>query len=622
MMGGMNRFKRTSGFSLGMLFLAAWTSVTASAQTERNSLYIDQNSAGTGGEYTLTQRGSGNSIGADEDDRFVVSGDGQTVDIVQIGEASSVTGALIGDNITYLIVTDGSNNSVDLGQSTESGFRIDGSNIDLFIQGENNLATLGQASEDFSDNATVDIDIIGSDNTYDGTIDSGDIFVSQRIEGNFNLISSTQAVSSGQSSTLQISGGDENEFILEQTSFLSSSDDTTIIGSSNVVDVRQTENGGSNTLVIAGSGNQAIVKQESTTLSSTTAQTSITGASNQLSIQQTGSDMASDETSINGNGNNVSIIQAASGGANTLGIDGDANTVNVEQASLTASTATAATSIIGSGNQLSILQQAHGTASDNTTINGDGNTINTAQSEDGATNTLAINGSGNEIDVTMGSDGVSNFVDTDIEGNGNDVDVSQFAKFDAASSLTIIGETNAFSVDQSGPANGSIATISGGENSVDLVQAGSGEIATSNLEISGSFNDITMTQNLTTFDGVADSALILNGDTNIVALTQSGAGPYSSDINVSGSVNNIILSQTGSIGSQSNISIAGSNNDVNVGQSGPVFSTANISIEGENNSLTVAQEDSMSAFVDVMITGNDSIMNITQSTNLPAFVSE
>lgn len=622
MMGGMNRFKRTSGFSLGMLFLAAWTSVTASAQTERNSLYIDQNSAGTGGEYTLTQRGSGNSIGADEDDRFVVSGDGQTVDIVQIGEASSVTGALIGDNITYLIVTDGSNNSVDLGQSTESGFRIDGSNIDLFIQGENNLATLGQASEDFSDNATVDIDIIGSDNTYDGTIDSGDIFVSQRIEGNFNLISSTQAVSSGQSSTLQISGGDENEFILEQTSFLSSSDDTTIIGSSNVVDVRQTENGGSNTLVIAGSGNQAIVKQESTTLSSTTAQTSITGASNQLSIQQTGSDMASDETSINGNGNNVSIIQAASGGANTLGIDGDANTVNVEQASLTASTATAATSIIGSGNQLSILQQAHGTASDNTTINGDGNTINTAQSEDGATNTLAINGSGNEIDVTMGSDGVSNFVDTDIEGNGNDVDVSQFAKFDAASSLTIIGETNAFSVDQSGPANGSIATISGGENSVDLVQAGSGEIATSNLEISGSFNDVTMTQNLTTFDGVADSALILNGDTNIVALTQSGAGPYSSDINVSGSVNNIILSQTGSIGSQSNISIAGSNNDVNVGQSGPVFSTANISIEGENNSLTVAQEDSMSAFVDVMITGNDSIMNITQSTNLPAFVSE
>lgn len=622
MMGGMNRFKRTSGFSLGMLFLAAWTSVTASAQTERNSLYIDQNSAGTGGEYTLTQRGSGNSIGADEDDRFVVSGDGQTVDIVQIGEASSVTGALIGDNITYLIVTDGSNNSVDLGQSTESGFRIDGSNIDLFIQGENNLATLGQASEDFSDNATVDIDIIGSDNTYDGTIDSGDIFVSQRIEGNFNLISSTQAVSSGQSSTLQISGGDENEFILEQTSFLSSSDDTTIIGSSNVVDVRQTENGGSNTLVIAGSGNQAIVKQESTTLSSTTAQTSITGASNQLSIQQTGSDMASDETSINGNGNNVSIIQAASGGANTLGIDGDANTVNVEQASLTASTATAATSIIGSGNQLSILQQAHGTASDNTTINGDGNTINTAQSEDGATNTLAINGSGNEIDVTMGSDGVSNFVDTDIEGNGNDVDVSQFAKFDAASSLTIIGETNAFSVDQSGPANGSIATISGGENSVDLVQAGSGEIATSNLEISGSFNDVTMTQNLTTFDGVADSALILNGDTNIIALTQSGAGPYSSDINVSGSVNNIILSQTGSIGSQSNISIAGSNNDVNVGQSGPVFSTANISIEGENNSLTVAQEDSMSAFVDVMITGNDSIMNITQSTNLPAFVSE
>ena len=621
-MGGMNRFKRTSGFSLGLLFLAAWTSVTASAQTERNSLYIDQNSAGTGGEYTLTQRGSGNSIGANEDDRFVVSGDGQTVDIIQIGEASSVTGALIGDNITYLIVTDGSNNSVDLGQSTESGFRIDGSNIDLFIQGENNLATLGQASEDFSDNATVDIDIIGSDNTYDGTIDSGDIFVSQRIEGNFNLISSTQAVSSGQSSTLQISGGDENEFILEQTSFLSSSDDTTIIGSSNVVDVRQTENGGSNTLVIAGSGNQAIVKQESTTLSSTTAQTSITGASNQLSIQQTGSDMASDETSINGNGNNVSIIQAASGGANTLGIDGDANTVNVEQASLTASTATAATSIIGSGNQLSILQQAHGTASDNTTINGDGNTINTAQSEDGATNTLAINGSGNEIDVTMGSDGVSNFVDTDIEGNGNDVDVSQFATFDAASSLTIIGETNAFSVDQSGPANGSIATISGGENSVDLVQAGSGEIATSNLEISGSFNDVTMTQNLTTFDGVADSALILNGDTNIVALTQSGAGPYSSDINVSGSVNNIILSQTGSIGSQSNISIAGSNNDVNVGQSGPVFSTANISIEGENNSLTVAQEDSMSAFVDVMITGNDSIMNITQSTNLPAFVSE
>ena len=621
-MGGMNRFKRTSGFSLCMLFLAAWTSVTASAQTERNSLYIDQNSAGTGGEYTLTQRGSGNSIGADEDDRFVVSGDGQTVDIVQIGESGSVTGALIGDNINYLIATDGSNNSVDLGQATESGFRIDGSNIDIFIQGENNLATLGQASEDFSDNATVDIDIIGSDNTYDGTIDSGDIFVSQRIEGNFNLISSTQAVSSGQSSTLQISGGDENEFILEQTSFLSSSDDTTIIGSSNVVDVRQTENGGSNTLVIAGSGNQAIVKQESTTLSSTTAQTSITGASNELSIQQTGSDMASDETSINGNGNNVSIIQAASGGANTLGIDGDANTVNVEQASLTASTATAATSIIGSGNQLSILQQAHGTASDNTTINGDGNTINTAQSEDGATNTLAINGSGNEIDVTMGSDGVSNFVDTDIEGNGNDVDVSQFAKFDAASSLTIIGETNAFSVDQSGPANGSIATISGGENSVDLVQAGSGEIATSNLEISGSFNDITMTQNLTTFDGVADSALILNGDTNIVALTQSGAGPYSSDINVSGSVNNIILSQTGSIGSQSNISIAGSNNDVNVGQSGPVFSTANISIEGENNSLTVAQEDSMSAFVDVMITGNDSIMNITQSTNLPAFVSE
>ncbi|CAI8410666.1 MAG: Uncharacterised protein [Hyphomonas sp. TMED17] len=423
-----------------------------------------------------------------------MSGDGQTVGITQFGDGGLLTGAIVGDNVVYDILMDGVGNTVDLGQTVESGNRIDGAEVDLDIIGENNLLILDHAAQEFAENLFVDIDITGSDNNYVAIVDSNDIFLSHQIDGNFNIINSTQAQSSGHSSTLIIAGGDQNEFILEQVSFLSASDDSDIFGSGNTVKVKQLGNGESNDLTITGDGNIVTVEQNAASVASVTAQIDVNGGGNELLVVQETFASTSDQTSITGSGNLVTTRQSENGGQNILAVDGNGNTVDTEMSSA-GSVSVVDTGVSGNGNDVDIVQFADSDVTSTVSISGDNNTFGSNQT---------------------GTAGYSSVAS--ISGSNNSVDLIQFGGGDYASDLSVNGTLNTILLSQTG-ITGSQSNISvdGASNNINVAQSGP-VLSTANIVIDGNSNAITVTQD-DALSAVVDVAII--GDGSTMNITQS-----------------------------------------------------------------------------------------------------
>ncbi|MGB2220213.1 MAG: beta strand repeat-containing protein [Henriciella sp.] len=538
-----NRLTRlVSGPGLGLILLSALMSFSAAAQSEKNSIFIDQTTAATGGQYTLSQQGSGNSIGSDASDRFSVSGDGQTVGITQFGDGGLLTGAIVGDNVVYDILMDGVGNTVDLGQTVESGNRIDGAEVDLDIIGENNLLILDHAAQEFAENLFVDIDITGSDNNYAAIVDSNDIFLSHQIDGNFNIINSTQAQSSGHSSTLIIAGGDQNEFILEQVSFLSASDDSDIFGSGNTVKVKQLGNGESNDLTITGDGNSVTVEQNAASVASVTAQIDVNGGGNELLVVQETFASTSDQTSITGSGNLVTTLQGENGGQNILTVDGNGNTVDTEMNSV-GSVSVVDTGVSGNGNDVDIVQFADSDVTSNVSISGDNNTFGSNQT---------------------GTAGYSSVAS--ISGSNNSVDLIQFGAGQTTDSiLDVAGDSNQVSVDQ------------------NLLTAGA---AASSLFVTGDTNNLSLTQS---GGGDYASDLSVNGTLNTILLSQTGITGSQSNISVDGASNNINVAQSGPVLSTANIVIDGNSNAITVTQDDALSAVVDVAIIGDGSTMNITQ---------------------------------
>ena len=200
------------------------------ANAANNSIYVDQ--IGDGTTISLTQTGSGNSIGSTAK-RSSFTGNNNLVNVQQIGNQNAINMNVVGSGATITNTITGNNNQVDLVCDS-----CDASTIDKQITGNGNAVTM----------------------TNDGLTNT-----KIKIESDNNTITMTNNTSSvaGVNNEIDISGGNGNEVTLDQTGAASTEGHffkLVVTGAMNLFNVGQggtvdskidaTVNGSSNTVTI------------------------------------------------------------------------------------------------------------------------------------------------------------------------------------------------------------------------------------------------------------------------------------------------------------------------------------------------------------------------------------
>ena len=234
----------------------------------------------------------------------------------------------------------------------------------------------------------------------------------------------------------------------------------------------------------------------STTSSGTSTSTSSTTIEYSANIQPNPTPvMTVDSSSVNwlhlnqiGDNNTITVNQTGRGnqvrGVNqqSAAVNGNSNTINIDQAGLLGSPNRVDLFVQGSGNSVKLVQgtNAVGTSTsghyNSTSVTGDNNQIVGKQSNDGGlgmqySNTL-VTGDNNTVNTGQYNNG-SKTITTNINGNNNTVNASQTGTGQHALSTTLNGNGNSASVLQSGSyaATASITlTNAGGPSSATLVQ--------------------------------------------------------------------------------------------------------------------------------------------------------
>mgnify|MGYP003632272909 FL=1 len=182
-----------------------------------NEIYIKQIS-GTNSSVTITQSGSGNTIGdsAGTVPTFDLDGNSQTINITQGGSSNSLVGYIKGATSQSTINLTGSSNTQSVFiDATSSDFEYD-------VVGSSNTMTFNAGDITQIDNLDFDADILGDSNTFDIDIKGDDIVVDIDIDGDSNDLTVDQAafttgVTSGHSVALALAG-DFNDIEIFQES--------------------------------------------------------------------------------------------------------------------------------------------------------------------------------------------------------------------------------------------------------------------------------------------------------------------------------------------------------------------------------------------------------------------
>lgn len=148
------------------------------------------------------------------------------------------------------------------------------------------------------------------------------------------------------------------------------------------------------------------------------------------------------------------------------------------------------------------------------------------------------------------------------------------------------------------------AFIGGGSNVVNIDQIGSGNVlamvmngaaATATVSTTGSGNTQTINCGTTISAGCSSAAITqtINGDNNTVTQNLGSGANHVSNINVSGSANNITHTSTNvaSAGSSAHITVVGDTNNIGVTQSGMVAKTVVVNSTGNLNNINITQAD-------------------------------
>ena len=233
-------------------------------------------------------------------------------------------------------------------------------------------------------------------------------------------------------------------------------------------------------------------------------------------------------TSTSGQTTIINTAKTTTGNGIKLNVDGDSNTINIEQT--------------GENNFLIGTDW-----SSDATITGDNNTLNVDQgnvttSGNSGNNGLALDITGDNNNVDIDQLGNDNVLGIDVIGSSNDVDVIQ--NQDQRAKLSITGNSNTANLNQSainyvGEHYMSVI-IAGNSNILDLDQTETGNKKLF-LDIDGS-NNVTVDQKGT---GNHYSEITLT-DSHTVDVTQDGSGDHNATINLSGNPSTVNLTQDSS----------------------------------------------------------------------------
>jgi hypothetical protein len=181
---------------MAMLF-TAFTAVASFA----NEIYVEQ--VGDGATVTITQQGTGNSLGDNVNSAYI-GGNATQVTVDQIGSGNSLALVVNGAAATVTVTTNGDNNiqNIQCGTTTSAG--CSGSTITQVVTGDDNTVSqlLGAGA-----NHTSTINVTGDSNTVTHTsTNTGTSFASITVDGSSNTVGVTQSGITAKSVTVSTTG--------------------------------------------------------------------------------------------------------------------------------------------------------------------------------------------------------------------------------------------------------------------------------------------------------------------------------------------------------------------------------------------------------------------------------
>lgn len=196
---------KTGGCGLSRKVLTALLCVTASFFVYANDIYIEQ--VGDSSTISITQDGSGNTVGSSLNSAFI-GGGSNTVTIDQIGSNNELSLVVNGASASVIVDTTGSGNvqSINCGTTTSAG--CSGSTIKQIVAGDDNIITqnLGAGANHYSE-----INVTGSTNTITHTsTNTGVTSAIITATGDTNNIGVTQSGTLPQSVTVNSTGTGNN----------------------------------------------------------------------------------------------------------------------------------------------------------------------------------------------------------------------------------------------------------------------------------------------------------------------------------------------------------------------------------------------------------------------------
>lgn len=185
-----------------LFIMAMMTSSLAIAQSTTNSIFIDQ--VGDGSTITITQKGQANKIGS-EQNRVVIEGNNQTVDVKQEGNNNIIQGSILqADNVNMDVTVTGDNNTLTYDEG-DSG-SVAGSTKTLAVTGDSNSMTFNQGTAASATGATQTIAVTGDNNTYTSTINADDVVNTVTVAGDSNAVTMTQDGTAGKNVEMILTG--------------------------------------------------------------------------------------------------------------------------------------------------------------------------------------------------------------------------------------------------------------------------------------------------------------------------------------------------------------------------------------------------------------------------------
>ena len=139
-----------------------------------NAVYIDQ--VGSGVDIDVTQDGSGNKVGANDNDntKMLINGDNVTVSIGTVGDTNKVLGNIVGDGNSLDLNVDGDTNTFKIEIDPTNTYGAGSGDFVIDLDGGNNALELNVGNNDQATGADVDWTIDGNYNNITVDIDVND----------------------------------------------------------------------------------------------------------------------------------------------------------------------------------------------------------------------------------------------------------------------------------------------------------------------------------------------------------------------------------------------------------------------------------------------------------------